>query len=243
MRRTTALFSDENGKPFTYAVLHRELRLVLTALLGAQVASTLTWHSIRIGLACSLHAADCPDAVIQLICRWSCPESLHVYRQMGIDKNIYWTEKARHVAFDATRVNNLPALDNDAALYDHIVAFGDGIDTPVAPTPAAVTPRLTESYVIPGGHVRAHPSDDFGLVGLTVAIPRSFWKASDLVGYTQASFACPIVAECDREFLHPDRTRARTYLFEHHGQYFPIKRSDLIAKCLTRAQRESLQLN
>ena len=243
MRRTTALFSDENGKPFTYAVLHRELRLVLTALLGAQVASTLTWHSIRIGLACSLHAADCPDAVIQLICRWSCPESLHVYRQMGIDKNIYWTEKARHVAFDATRVNNLPALDNDAALYDHMVAFGDGLDTPVAPTPAAVTPRLTESYVIPGGHVRAHPSDDFGLVGLTVAIPRSFWKASDLVGYTQASFACPIVAECDREFLHPDRTRARTYLFEHHGQYFPIKRSDLIAKCLTRAQRESLQLN
>ena len=243
MRKTTALFSDESGKPFTYAVLHRELRLVLTALLGAQVASTLTWHSIRIGLACSLHAADCPDAVIQLICRWSCPESLHVYRQMGIDKNIYWTEKAQHVTFDATRVNNLPALDNDGALYETMVAFGDGFDTPVAPAPAAQTPRLTESYVIPGGHVRAHPSDDLGLVGLTVAIPRSFWKESDLVGYSQASFDCPVVAECDREFLHPDRTRARTYLFEHHGQYFPIKRSDLIANCLTRTQRESLQLS
>ena len=122
-----------------------------------------------------------------------------------------------------------------------MVAFDDNLDTPVARTPSAPTPRLTQSYVIPGGHVRAHPSDSWGLVGLTVAVPRSFWKESDLEGYSQASFVCPVVAECDREFLHPDRTRAHVS-FEHQGQYFPIKRADLVATCPTRAQRESLQL-
>ena len=44
----TALFADENGMPFTYAVLHAEWRKLLTALFGVNVASTLSWHSIRI---------------------------------------------------------------------------------------------------------------------------------------------------------------------------------------------------
>jgi hypothetical protein len=35
------------------------------------------------------------------------------FLKMGIEKNIYWTERAQHVTFDATRVNNLPALDNE----------------------------------------------------------------------------------------------------------------------------------
>ena len=239
-RKTTPLFGDVNGCPFTYAVLHRELRQVLTALFGAAVASTLTWHSFRIGLACALHSADCPDAVIQLICRWACPESLHVYAQMGVSKNIYWTELANRATFDVTRVNNLPALDRDVAMFENVHTFEDADDVQV---PAAPPPRLATSFVIPGGHVQAHRIDGVGLVGLSASIPRSFWTSADLQGYDAAKFTCLIVAECDRGFLHTDGTRTSTYLIEHHGQYFPIKRADLITKCLSRAQRASLQLN
>ena len=237
-RATTPMFSDDDGQPFTYAVLHRELRQLLTALFGEQVASCLTWHSIRIGLACALHAADCPDSVIQLICRWSCPESLHVYRQMGVEKNIYWTERARCVTFDATRVNNLPALDADSAMYDNILAF----DAPPEPA-ASPAPLPATTFVVPGGQVQAHRSDLLGLVGLTVAVPRSFWKPDDLQGTSAASFQCLVAAACAREFLHADGTRASTYLIEHRGQYFPIKRAALISACLTRAQRTALQLS
>ena len=237
-RSTTPLFAGEDGKPFTYAVLHRELRQLLTALFGERVASTLTWHSIRIGLACALHAADCPDAVIQLICRWACPESLHTYRQMGVQQNAFWTEKAQHVFFDVTRVNNLPRLDADDAVGEQHAEF-DVHDSPVPPpqTPAA---RHVTSFAVPGGTVRAHTSDPSGLVGLMVAVPRSFWKVADLHGLAAKSFNCEVVAECDREFRHPDGVRARTYLIEHQDQFFPIKMMDLVTKCLTRVQRDAL---
>ena len=90
--------------------------------------------------------------------------------------------------------------------------------------------------------MQAHCSDAVGLVGMTASVPRSFWAAADLRGYTEAAFPCAVVAECAREFKHADGTRTTTYLIEHQGQNFPIKRADLISKCLTRAQRETLQL-
>ena len=112
-RKSTPLFGDENGAPFTYAVLHAELRKLLAALFGERAATAFSWHSISIGLACALHAANCTDAVIQLICRWANPASLRVYRQLGLEKHVYWTERAQQVTFDATRVNNLPVLDSN----------------------------------------------------------------------------------------------------------------------------------
>jgi hypothetical protein len=52
------------------------------------VASTLSWHSVRISLACALHAVNCPDATIQLICRWASPDSLELYRLIGTSSHI-----------------------------------------------------------------------------------------------------------------------------------------------------------
>ena len=57
--------------------------IIITHLYGATVAALYTWHSFRSGLAKALHAANVSDATIMLICRWMCPESLHVYRRMG----------------------------------------------------------------------------------------------------------------------------------------------------------------
>ena len=121
-RELEPLFSDEAGNTYTYAVLHRELRMLLVALFGSKVASILSWHSIRIGLACALKMAGCPDDVIQLICRWACPESLKIYARLGIGTNVHWTDLAETMEFDGVQAANIPALDSSehmAALFDN----------------------------------------------------------------------------------------------------------------------------
>ena len=241
-RKTTPLFSDAQGVPYSYAMLHNDLRALLAALFGSAFSKAFSWHSIRIGLACALCAADAPDAVIQLICRWASPDSLKVYRQLGIEKNVFWVTKAHAVTFDATRVNNLPALDTMDALQEQAAIFADAPSpSPLARAPP-VTPRASRSYVIQGGTVQAHPSDREGVVGLTALVPRSFWNVDDVSPDEPALIPCVVVAECAREFLHPDGTRARTYLIEWHSQYFPIKREPLLRVCLSASQRAALYL-
>ena len=225
-------------KPFTYAVLHAELRKLLTALYGDRFASAFSWHSVRIGLACSLHAANCPDAIIQLICRWASPESLKVYRQMGVDSNVYWTERAQTVEFDAARVNNIPVLDNAERMARNVRAFADSAGVvPTAPSPAPRAPlALPTVYAIPGGTVQAITEDSNGLVGLTVGVFNNLWP-----GY-EANFGrtrCPVVARCAREFKHPDGQRCLTYLIEYEERYYPIKYSGLM-DCIAQNVRRTL---
>jgi hypothetical protein len=239
-RRTTPLFQNEQGSPFTYAVLHKELRSLLAALYGPTLASTFSWHSVRIGLACSLHAAGCPDAVIQLICRWECPASLHVYRQMGIEQNIYWTDKANVAVFDALRVNNLPALDRmDQRDQAGPTPGHDGSPQRRAVPPAgAVAParEVADSYPVPGGSVIATNRDANELVGRTVSIFNNFWRGHEGdFGRTP----CPVVARCCREFRHPDGVRALSYLVQYGDLYYPIKHTALLG-CLSADARAQL---
>jgi hypothetical protein len=232
-RHRTPLFADANGSPFTYAILHAELRKLLAALYGEKRAAAYSWHSFRIGLACALHAADCPDAVIQLICRWANPASLKVYRQMGIEKNIYWTERAQHVTFDATRVNNLPALDNDDVTAHNLLAF----ETEAPATPARTVQRVdTATYPIPGGTVVASAQDANDLVGRHVDIINNFWG-----GYENdfGTTSCQVAARCVREFCHPDRSRTLTYLVAYGDLFYPIKHHALLA-CMSAQQRADL---
>lgn len=235
-RWRTPLFSDEQGRPFTYAVLHRELRVLLAGLYNAGFASAFSWHSIRIGLACSLHAADCPDAVIQLICRWANPASLKVYRQVGIEKNVYWTERAQTVTFDAARVNNLPVLDNDDRMAQNIAAFAnDAQPHGAAPAPAQA-PVTSQSFLIPGGSVHATTTDANGLVGLRVNVFNHLWPNYPV---SAARTWCSVAARCLREFRHPDNERCLTYLVEWNGSHFPIKHAGLLA-CVSQAVRATL---
>jgi hypothetical protein len=249
-RSTTPLFCEASGAPYSYSMLHNDLRALLTALFGKTYAGAFSWHSIRIGLACALCAADAPDAVIQLICRWASPDSLKVYRQMGIEKNIYWVTKAHSVTFDATRVNNIPALDRMSQMQEQAEVFDADAASPIVRGVAspAVTPRPPlmrpmSSFVIPGGTVQAHSTDDEGLVGLSVTVPRSYWSASDISPDEPARIPCVVAAECAREFRHPDGSRSRTYLLEWRKQYFPIKRDALLRVCLTATQRTNLHVN
>jgi hypothetical protein len=227
-------------------MLHRDLRALLAALFGKAFASAFSWHSIRIGLACALHAAGCPDAIIQLVCRWASPDSLRVYRQMGIEANLHWVGRAQTVTFDATRVNNLPALDREEDMLEQARVFAEPADRSLlASTPHAVynTPvRAVRTYIVPGGTVQAHPSDVEGLVGLHVTVPRSFWQQQDIAPNEPARIQCTVAAECVREFRHSNGVRTRTYLLSWGSQFFPITRDSLVRVVLTSAQRASLGL-
>ena len=207
-----------------------------------RAAKAYSWHAIRIGLACALRSADCPDAIIQLICRWSCPESLHVYAQMGISKNVFWTDKAQTVTFDALRVNNLPRLDNHDDMRANIAEFAAGGAAtpqrqPSRPQPAPTQPAPIQTFKIHGGTVQASIDDADGLVGLRVPIINNFWRGyEDDFGTT----VCPVVARCVRDFLHADGQRSATFIIEWSGIYFPIKREALLT-CLTAEQRRQRQ--
>jgi len=117
-RATRPLFANEQGGAYNYRTLNEWLHKLLCALLGSAAASTLSWHSFRIELACRLRAANCPDSTIQLICRWACPESVQTYAQLGISQNVSWLQKAAAVQHDAVRTNNLPQLDNSQYFAD-----------------------------------------------------------------------------------------------------------------------------
>ena len=235
-RGETPLFCDAQRRPLTYATLHRALRQLLAALYGERFAAVFSWHSIRIGLACALHAAGCPDAVIQLICRWASPASLKIYRQMGVAENVDWTNRAGATTFDAARVNNIPALDNDARMLENIQEFTGLPAAPAPPVAPLAPPRAlaTRTFAISGGSVQATTDDANGLVGISAGIFNNFWP-----GYSHGRTACPVVARCAREFLHPDGTRCLTYLIEHGGVHYPIKHSGLM-HCLTQEQKRTL---
>ena len=120
--------------------------------------------------------------------------------------------------------------------------FGDRLGLDVDPPTPVRASRAVRSYVIPGGTVRAHPSDHDGLVGLTVGVPRSFWREEDIEPNEPARIACEVVAECAQLFRHPDGTRCRTYLVAWRSQFFPIQYQALVDRCLTGQQRLELGL-
>ena len=135
-RASRPLFADASGKPYTYGVLNAWLYKVMRALAGPGVASTISWHSFRIELACRLRAAKCPDEVIQLICRWKCRESLQKYAQVGCDENVEWIRRAHQTRFEAYRTNNLVRLDHT----DELAELSDGLSrAPSRPVARAST--------------------------------------------------------------------------------------------------------
>ena len=114
------LFGDAAGQTYTHHYLHNLLQLALTHLYGATVAALYTWHSFRSGLATALHAANVPDAMIMLICRWMCPESLHVYRRMGTREHERLINEASTMNIDAIQSANVVRVVGDqgyAALF------------------------------------------------------------------------------------------------------------------------------
>ena len=77
------------------------------------IALLYSFHSYRSGLATALHAAGVEDAMIQLICRWMCPESLHVYRRMGTREHERLINRASSMNVDAIQSGNVVRVMGD----------------------------------------------------------------------------------------------------------------------------------
>jgi len=200
-RKTTPLFADAHGAPFTYGALTRALFQVLRALFGEAVARTLSWHSIRIGLACALHAAGCPDELIQLICRWACVESLKEYRRISNTSNVYWTDRAAVAIFDASQAANIPALDGSLAFGElqaspadrarGLLVHAAGAPAPAAPAPAAAAvaaPAAVAYALRPDVAVRSLRAGDH------VMIPRAVYPRESCSEYGGAGWRARIRA-------------------------------------------------
>jgi len=112
-RDATPLFGDASGRPYTHGFLHSMLRKALTFLYGSAVAKIFSWHSYRSGLATALHAANVEDSMIQLICRWMCPESLHVYRRKGTREHERLINLASTQNVDAVQSTNVVRVVGD----------------------------------------------------------------------------------------------------------------------------------
>ena len=113
LRATTALFHNGYGRPLGHAPLHEMLRAALASLYGPRVAGLYTWHSFRSGLATALHAAGCPDDMIQLICRWMSPSSLMAYRRMGLAEREHHINRASRANVNAIQTANVPRVAGD----------------------------------------------------------------------------------------------------------------------------------
>ena len=112
-RATTPLFHQGDGEPYSHHYLHHMLRAAIAYCYGKAAASLYSWHSYRSGLATALHAAGVDDAMIQLICRWMCPESLHVYRRMGVGEHERLIKRATAVDVDLIQTTNAPRVFAD----------------------------------------------------------------------------------------------------------------------------------
>ena len=110
-RKQTPLFADEAGRPLGHGILDRFLHEALSFAFDDAVAAVHSWHSLRIGLACSLAAAKATDAEIMLHCRWASEESLKLYRRIGDSRAIELCDKAETVTVDVTQATNLPIVD------------------------------------------------------------------------------------------------------------------------------------
>jgi hypothetical protein len=112
----------------------------------------------------------CPDAIIQLICRWASPESLAVYRRIGVQHHAEWTAKASGADFEAVQSTRLPELDaqeghaaaNAADIARALAVVGAGQQAPLA------QPAVTDVFP-PRQTPGAWTAGDVAMV------PRSVW--------------------------------------------------------------------
>jgi hypothetical protein len=151
LMRSSPLFSFGPGagvaaRPLRHHCMDVVLKALLRTFLDEPAARRYSWHSFRIGLACSLLAAGASESVILALCRWRSPESLRVYARLNSSVSAAWLDAAAEQALNSVQAPNLPGLeaaghgvagqDVPGALLPHIYDVIDrverGLDGPSA---------------------------------------------------------------------------------------------------------------
>ena len=109
-RHLAPLFFDNatTFRPLSHASVDHLLELLLLAFLPEAEAAKYSFHSFRIGFACSLLAAGCPPATIQALARWRSAESLEVYARLNPSDYAAWVSKALSQRTDSITTRRLP---------------------------------------------------------------------------------------------------------------------------------------
>ena len=139
----TALFSDDDGLPFSGSQLDTLLHHMLLRHYPPQTAGLYSWHSARIFLCCALMASNCSRAMIQAVCRWQTEESINVYSCLGAEQYGEILKNAMAARIDGARA---ATLSNAAPFIDlsdlqhaqvnsvrNLATAAEQIDTPPEP--------------------------------------------------------------------------------------------------------------
>jgi hypothetical protein len=192
-RDTTPIFTDEQGKVLTHSTLDGLLAEMLTFCYDEAVARTHSWHSVRIGLACALHAAGAPDEVIQLLCRWISVDSLRLYRRVGTSQNVMWCDAAEQAKVDSRQLGNLPILDGSDS-FAALQSCADNTDEPERHTLPAKAPCHAD---------------------IKVMVPRGLWPHYPCTELQGEGWEANIVSRSEKgvkvEFVHAKTPDGKPY--------------------------------
>ncbi|KAL3917869.1 MAG: hypothetical protein SGPRY_006234, partial [Prymnesium sp.] len=108
---SVALFTLDDGAPFSGSQLDAILRRLLLRCLPASSASLYSWHSARIFLATMLLQAGASHAEIQALCRWQTDESLKIYARLDASKYASFLNRAMAARVATARTYNLAVLE------------------------------------------------------------------------------------------------------------------------------------
>ncbi len=109
--RATPMFTySKSKKALRRDFLDLVLKALLLTFLTVSEADQYSWHSFRIGLACSLRAAGAPDWVIMALCRWRSAASIPVYARINYAVSADWIDEAGRQQVASIQVPNLPGM-------------------------------------------------------------------------------------------------------------------------------------
>ena len=150
------------------------LRHMLTLLFGTRVASCYSWHSLRIGLATALKAANVDDAVIQMICRWMNPESLRAYARHGQSLHINCVDAAEKAIIDTVQTANVPKVCNSEGAAAINLEFGKPISVRAQAVLDAADEAATHDAGAPPEAADLRPLQN-ECAGRRVLVPSAAW--------------------------------------------------------------------
>jgi len=98
---------------------------LLRCIMPASECGKYSWHSFRIGLACSLLAMGASPDLIQAMCRWKSKESLIIYARLNAEEYGRWVMKAQAASISSVQTRNLPQVDdtNMAAVLEQLAEW------------------------------------------------------------------------------------------------------------------------
>jgi hypothetical protein len=119
------VISDQTGSQLSAAWMDRAFKAWLESVgVPAAIIGTISWHSARVGLACSLLAANRSPETIQAPLRWRSVESLRAYACIGPQQYVGHLDAAFKASAVSLRAAHLPILESvDLAIQlNHIAA-------------------------------------------------------------------------------------------------------------------------